>query len=117
MSVGRNSRLERVTVNFVPRTSRAYRLGMQLSGDTATDVINRLVQEGAYLEWVSSLPGGELWSREPGEPWPARLRFSAGPPGDTVPVLSFSEALKRAAADWELAPDAATGGGDGDPPA
>lgn len=92
MAIGRNSRLERVIVNFVPRTSAAYRLGVRLTGDTRTDVINRYVQIGAYVEWVLSQPGGRVLAQEAGDeqPWPLQLV-----PGKVSGDAPFDVALAR----------------------
>jgi hypothetical protein len=107
MSVSRNSLLERVTVNFTRRTSRACRLGMRLTGNNATDVINRYVQVGAYIEWLLSRPGGQVFVREPGDARPHPVRLIIGAPPDNGNPVTFEEALEGAAEDWELAPDAA----------
>jgi hypothetical protein len=47
--------LERVTVNLIPRASRALEKASQLTGDSKTDAINRALQVYAYLE--------EVWSK------------------------------------------------------
>lgn len=47
--------LERVTVNLIPRASRALEQAGQLTGDSKTDTINRALQVYAYLE--------EVWSK------------------------------------------------------
>lgn len=52
--------LERVTVNLIPRASRALELAGQLTGDSKTDTINRALQVYAYLEEVWSKGGAIL---------------------------------------------------------
>lgn len=99
MATSSHSSLERVTVNFVPRTSKALRLGTQLSGDSKTDVINRYVQIGAYIEWILSQPGGRIFVQEPGEKTPARLLFPTSGTSAAPSVSPFSEALSQAPAD------------------
>ena len=47
--------LERVTVNLIPRASRALEQAGQLTGYSKTDTINRSLQVYAYLE--------EVWSK------------------------------------------------------
>ena len=44
--------LERVTVNLIPRASRALEQAGELTGDSKTDTINRALQVYAYLEEV-----------------------------------------------------------------
>ncbi|MGC7093195.1 hypothetical protein ACPZ19_00880 [Amycolatopsis lurida] len=51
--------LERVTVNLVPRASRALERATQLTGDSKTDTINRALQVLAVLEEAVD-NGGEL---------------------------------------------------------
>lgn len=55
--------LERVTVNLVPRASKALQLAVELTGDTKTDTINRALQVYAYWEKVLA-DGGALYVRE-----------------------------------------------------
>lgn len=52
--------LERVTVNLIPRASRALEQAGQLTGDSKTDTINRALQVYAYLEEVWSKGGSIL---------------------------------------------------------
>jgi hypothetical protein len=52
--------LERVTVNLIPRASRALEQAGQLTGDSKTDTINRALQVYAYLEEVWSKGGSVL---------------------------------------------------------
>lgn len=52
--------LERVTVNLIPRASRALEQAGQLTGDSKTDTINRALQVYAYLEDVWSKGGAIL---------------------------------------------------------
>jgi hypothetical protein len=61
MSDERNT-LERVTVNLVPRTSKALELATQLTGDSKTDTINRALQVYAYLESLKK-EGGSIFVR------------------------------------------------------
>lgn len=51
--------LERVTVNLVPRASRALDRAVELTGDSKTDTINRALQVYAVLEEAVS-KGGEV---------------------------------------------------------
>ncbi|MFG1640488.1 hypothetical protein ACGFMK_09385 [Amycolatopsis sp. NPDC049252] len=51
--------LERVTVNLVPRASRALDQAVELTGDSKTDTINRALQVYAVLEEAVS-KGGEV---------------------------------------------------------
>jgi hypothetical protein len=89
--------LERVTVNFIERTSRALRLAMRLTGMSRTDTINRYVQLGAYIEWQLSR-GTKFFQQEPGEDRPARILFSPGPPepDEIERMLGTSPAAPRA---------------------
>lgn len=59
---GGNS-LEKVTVNLIPRASRALRSASKLTGDSKTDTINRALQIYAYLEEINS-QGGAIYVRE-----------------------------------------------------
>jgi hypothetical protein len=61
--------LERVTVNLVPRASKALQLAVDITGDSKTDTINRAIQMYAYFEHtvreggtilVRDQDGGEL---------------------------------------------------------
>lgn len=61
--------LERVTVNLVPRSSKALQLAVDITGDTKTDTINRAIQMYAFLEetvrqggsiLVRDAPGGDV---------------------------------------------------------
>ncbi|OLZ53768.1 hypothetical protein BS329_09590 [Amycolatopsis coloradensis] len=51
--------MERLTVNLIPRSSRALERGVELSTDSKTVVVNRALQLYAYLEeaWAA---GGEV---------------------------------------------------------
>ena len=51
--------LERVTVNLIPRSSRALERAVELTADSKTVVINRALQLYAYLEETWS-DGGEV---------------------------------------------------------
>jgi hypothetical protein len=78
---GPAGRLERLTVNLIERASRSLRLSMKLTGDTATDTVNRHLQLGAYFEWQTSR-GTKFWIQEPGEKTASRLVLNPGPPSD-----------------------------------
>lgn len=52
--------LERLTVNLIPRASRALEQACQLTGDSKTDTINRALQVYAYLEEVWAKDGAVL---------------------------------------------------------
>lgn len=54
--------LERVTVNLIPRASRALEQAGRLTGDSKTDTINRAIQVYAYLEEVWA-KGGSILAR------------------------------------------------------
>lgn len=62
-SPGGSGPLERVTVNLVPRASRALQRVAELTGDSKTDTINRALQAYTYLEEVSA-SGGNIYVRE-----------------------------------------------------
>lgn len=64
--------LERVTVNLIPRASRALEQAVELTGDSKTDAINRALQVYAYLEQVWA-DGGAILAKN----------------GDTVTELKF----------------------------
>jgi hypothetical protein len=55
--------LERVTVNLIPRASKALEQTSRRTGDTKTDTINRALQVYAYLEevWAN---GGKILAKE-----------------------------------------------------
>ena len=75
---GRGSRggggLERVTVNLIPRSSRALQSAHETTGDTKTDTINRALQVYAYLVYLET-SGGEIFVQEPGAETRARLKI------------------------------------------
>lgn len=52
--------LERLTVNLIPRASKALEHACSLTGDSKTDTINRAVQVYAYLEDVWAKDGAVL---------------------------------------------------------
>ena len=56
---GGGGRLERVTVNLVPRASKALEATTKLTGDTKTDTINRALQVLHVLEDAMAR-GGEV---------------------------------------------------------
>lgn len=85
MAIGKNSPLERVTVNFTDRAWRAVLLSVQLTGDTRTDVLNQDAQLGAYLRWIESR-GGQILVQGPGDRKPYRIQLLPG-------GGSFSDAL------------------------
>jgi hypothetical protein len=60
---GNSGPLERITLNLVPRASRALQMVSALTGDSRTDSINRAIQVYAYLEEVGSR-GGAVYVRE-----------------------------------------------------
>lgn len=55
--------LERVTVNLVPKSSKALQLAVDITGDTKTDTINRALQMYAFLENMVR-DGGTVLIRE-----------------------------------------------------
>jgi len=59
--------LERVTINLVPRASRALERIVELTGDSKTDTINRALRVYAVLEHVMSRGGEVLIRRGSGE--------------------------------------------------
>lgn len=65
--------LERVTVNLTPRSSRALREAVAVTGDTKTDAINRALQIYAFLEGVWST-GGSVFVRQHADAEPELLR-------------------------------------------
>jgi hypothetical protein len=78
---GQAGQLERLTVNLIERASKSLRLSMKLTGNNATDTVNRHLQQGAYFDWQAGR-GTKFWMQEPGEETAARLVFSPGPPYD-----------------------------------
>jgi hypothetical protein len=68
-----HSPLERVTVNLTPRSSKALREAVELTGDTKTDAINRALQIYAFLEGVWS-SGGSVYVRQSPDSEPELLR-------------------------------------------
>ena len=58
--------LERITVNLVPRSSKALHETMELTGDNKTDIFNNAIRLHALVEKVKAA-GGEIYLREPGE--------------------------------------------------
>jgi hypothetical protein len=68
------SRLERVTVNLIPRASDSLREGMELTGHSKTDYINRAIQVYEYIADVMS-NGGAVLIREPGEDQMSQIKF------------------------------------------
>lgn len=61
-----DTNLERVTVNLIPRASKAMRLACELTGDSKTDTINRALQIYAYIEQIITA-GGEILTRGAGD--------------------------------------------------
>lgn len=68
-----HSPLERVTVNLTPRSSRALREAVTVTGDTKTDAINRALQIYAFLEGVWN-SGGSVYVRQNPDAEPELLR-------------------------------------------
>ena len=66
--------LERVTINLIPRASDALREGMELTGHSKTDYINRAIQAYEYIVDVMS-NGGAVLIREPGEDQTSQIKF------------------------------------------
>jgi len=60
------AKLERVTVNLIPRASDALNEGMELTGHNKTDFINRAIQLYEYVADITS-NGGAVLIREPGD--------------------------------------------------
>jgi hypothetical protein len=71
---GGNGPLERVTVNLIPRASRALQAVSELTGDTKTDSINRAIQIYAYLEEVAAR-GGTIHVRESADAEAEKLKI------------------------------------------
>jgi hypothetical protein len=67
-------RLTRVSVNLIPRSSIAIGLAKKLTGDSATDIVNRSVQVYAYLEQVIA-NGGAIYIRESADSELEQLKF------------------------------------------
>jgi hypothetical protein len=65
--------LDRVTINLVPRSSRALARAMELTGDSKTDCINRALPVYAYLEEILA-NGGSLLVQD-------------GPDGELIKVV------------------------------
>lgn len=53
-------------MNLTPRASEALAKGMELTGDTKTDTVNRALQVYAYLEKIRA-EGGEIMGRSSGQ--------------------------------------------------
>ena len=68
------SKLERVTVNLIPRASDALSEGTELTGYSKTDFINRAIMAYAYFEDLMST-GGAVLVREPGNDELSMVRF------------------------------------------
>lgn len=71
---GGNGPLERVTVNLIPRASRALQAVSDLTGDTKTDSLNRAIQVFAYLEEVTAR-GGTIYVRESADAEPEKIKI------------------------------------------
>jgi hypothetical protein len=71
---GGSGPLERVTVNLIPRASRALQSVAELTGDTKTDSINRAVQIYAYLEEIAAR-GGTIYVRESADAEPEKIKI------------------------------------------
>ena len=71
---GSGGPLERVTVNFTARSSRALDEVVRLTGDSKTDSLNRAIQIYAYIEQVL-LAGGSIHVRETPDAEPERLKI------------------------------------------
>jgi hypothetical protein len=67
-------RLERVTVNLTPRSSRALDEAVTITGDSKTDTINRALQVYAYLERVQR-EGGKVFVQDADQDHLERLKF------------------------------------------
>lgn len=68
------TKLERLTVNLIPRASDAVQEGMDLTGHNKTDFINRAVQVYAYIADVMN-SGGSVLIREPGSDELTQIMF------------------------------------------
>lgn len=64
--------MERVTLNLVPRASRALAKVIDLTGDSKTDCVNRALPVYAYIEQVLA-DGGRITVQETSEDEPIRL--------------------------------------------
>lgn len=64
--------LDRVTINLVPRASRALAEVMDLTKDSKTDCVNRALPVYAYIEKVLA-SGGSLTVQEGPDAEPCRL--------------------------------------------
>jgi hypothetical protein len=67
-----SSEMERVTLNLVPRASRALAHVMELTGDSKTDCVNRALPVYAYIEEVLANQGCIIVQEKP-ESEPIRL--------------------------------------------
>lgn len=86
------TQLERVTLNFIERASRAIRLSMRLTGLSRTDVLNRDAQLGAYIDWQVSR-GARFFVQEPGTSTKAEVLFSPRLPGEEEEADEVARAL------------------------
>lgn len=64
----------RVTVNLIPRASRALQRLADLTEDSKTDIINRALQLYCYVE-ESTSNGGEVYIRESKDSEPRLLKM------------------------------------------
>lgn len=71
---GSGGPLERVTVNFTARSSRALDEVVRLTGDSKTDSLNRAIQIYAYIEHVLQ-GGGSIHVRETSDSEPVQLKI------------------------------------------
>jgi len=68
------TKLERVTINLIPQASVALADGMEMTGHSKTDFINRAIQAYSYFEELTS-NGGKVLVREPGDDELAVIKF------------------------------------------
>lgn len=71
---GSGGPLERVTVNLIPRASRALQRLVDLTGDSKTDIINRALQVYLYMEETTT-DGGDIYVREPKDSEPRLVKM------------------------------------------
>lgn len=64
--------MERVTLNLVPRASRALAKAMELTEDSKTDCVNKALPVYAYIEQVLA-DGGHILVQEGPDAKPVRL--------------------------------------------
>lgn len=85
MTSSQKEPLTRLTVNLIPRASRALTLATEITEDSKTDVINRAIQFYAFAEHVIA-NGGEILIREDGKVSKVLLSYPSRDVSQEVPA-------------------------------